>query len=286
MSIFKNTFEHRVFYNKFIETYKQTSHKVSAVNDIKTHRDVLADQEKELTDQVANRVEELKTISNAPPGSSDPQEREYHTHLKQSMKQVVTAVEKEVERNNHIQNPKKTLETLQGVIKNSFDEKFQSFYPATKCVQAIEEICRSGEQVAVFREKQRLLNKIIQEALNEDYPNQLSGWRQLPQDEKQELRGDVLMKHENKKKDYSELMPLIVKFAVDIIDADGKSLSYYVTESNEINSKLYGKIYTKIPDSVKDRLTIDRLRGWLKTDYRSGKLEKLIQEEREKDENT
>lgn len=273
MSIFKSTFKHRVFYNNFIETYKQSNHKVSAVNDIKTHRDVLADQEKELVGQIAERVEELKTISNTPPGSSDPQEREYHTLLKQGMKQVVAPVEKEVENNNHIQNPEKTLEILQGVIKDSFDEKLQTFYPASKCVQTIEEICRSGEQIAVFREKQRLLNKIIQEALNEDYPDSLVEMGPQSTNEREGLKGAAKSKTELKEIEQAKHYPEIIRAADKVIG--NKKVSDFVTNSGNAKSALYSGIlqrYKEVPEGT--------LKRWLNEDLKSGKFEKMLTEYR------
>lgn len=275
MSIFKDTFEHRVFYNKFVKTYKNSSYKVSAVNDIKTHRDVLADQEKELTDQVDNRVEELKTISNTPPGSSDPQEREYHALLKQGMKQVVAAVEKKVEKNKHIQNPEKTLEILQGVIKDSFDEKLQNYYPVTKCVQAIEETCRSGEKVAVFREKQSLLNKIIQEALNEDYPDTLTEMEPQPTNESAKYRGFVKTNTVLKPARQAKHFPEIIKAADKVID--NKNLSDFITNLGNPKSTLYNGIlqrYKEVPEGT--------LKRWLSDTLKSGDFEKMLTEYRQK----
>ncbi|WP_340104157.1 hypothetical protein [Rhodohalobacter sp. 8-1] len=275
MSIFKSTFEHRVFYNKFVKKYKQADNKISAINDIKTHRDVLADQEKELVSQIAERVEELKTISNTPPGSPDPNERKYHALLKQGMKQVLSSVEKEVDTDNHIQNPSRTLETLQGVIEESFDDKLQSYYPATKCVKAIEEICNSGERVATFREKQRLLNKIIQEALNEDYPDALTTMSPQPTDEREKLKGAAKSKKQQKKDEQAKHYPEILKAADKVIGE--KKLSEFITDTGNANSDLYNGILRHY-----DKVAKSTLKRWLKEDLKSGKFEKKLTKYRQK----
>lgn len=275
MSIFKSTFQHRVFYNKFVKKYNQADNNISAIKDIKTHRDVFADQEKELVSQIAERVEELKAISNTPPGSSDPQERVYHTLLKQGMKQVVAPVEKEVEKNNHIQNPEKTLDILKSIIKKSFHEKLQSYYPATNCIKAIEEICRSGKQIAVFREKQRLLNKIIQEALNEDYPDTLTEMGPQSANESEKLKGAAKSKKDQKETEQVKHYPEIIKAADKVIG--NKKVSDFITNSGNAKSALYSGIfqrYKEVPEGT--------LKRWLNEALESGKFKKMLTEYRQK----
>jgi len=298
MSMFKSTFEHRDFYNKFIEHYNESERKITAVSEIRANCAELRDQEKRMMDEVSENYQELKdiskkshlpyseTFSEKNKGSEHPDDKDLHfareVQKEKAMKKVLRELDEQITNEDHINFSDETLGKLIKIIKRSFDHESTAYYPASEFIKKAKKICEIGALTDKYRGKQRHLNKLLHRAINDDYPAELEKWEQLSDEEQQDLHGVALKKRELKEKDYAKLMPTVVKIAVDIIDDKGNTLSHYITKSNDIRAKLYSNILMKLPEEVKDRLEKDRLRSWLRKDLRSGELKKLIEAERKK----
>lgn len=279
MSIFKSTFEHRDFYNKFIKKYNNSNDKINTISEIRTQRDLLSDKEKRDEKKVSNHLNDLRIISELPifpvnPGEIGP------NILNKAQKKVVDEFKGQIERERHIDFSEYSLDYLKSAIENSFPPEVIGHYPVTKCIKKAEVICSLGESIEKCREKQMYLNRIIDQAVNDDYPSKLEKWKQDGEDEKQQpVIGAAKSRMKQKEQDYKNYMPVIISLAAGVMETDCQNLDYYITPKKRISSKLYKKIHYRMSDSEKKVVPIDRLRSWLDEDLKKGKLKKLIKEQ-------
>lgn len=282
MSIIKSALDHTHFYNKFIKKYNDSKDKSNAISEIKTQRDILSDKEKRDEKKVSDHLNKLNTIAMLPIFPANPGDNELNILNMKALKKVLDDFKDKIKYERHIDFSEHLLPFLKTTIETSFPSETIGHYPATKCIKVAEAICSLGESIKRCREKQMHLNRIIDQAVSDDYPSKLEKWKQDGEDEKQQpVVGAAKKKMKQKEVDYQKYMPTIIRLAVSVMKADGQNLDYYITPAKRINGKLYNNIFNKMSPSEKEVVTINRLRSWLDKALEDRKLKKLIKKEKE-----